>query len=164
MSKGDTFGEQIPFCEPYWYVQLHTILTCPRYQGGHSPYYHEGHKKFRAVVRKFVEEEIKPNVDKWIKEGYPKELHERAYELGIQGILYPKEFGGTQPDDFDPFYELIMLDEMARMGGGNVLGQAGINSMALPPIMNFGSDYLKKKVCRDVITGKKVIILIMLTK
>jgi hypothetical protein len=61
------------------------------------------HKKFRATVRKFVEEELKPHVDEviriykrilcvfgtqcgfqWIKTGYPPKLHERAYELGIQ--------------------------------------------------------------------------------
>jgi hypothetical protein len=46
-----------------------------RYQGGYSPYYNENHKKFRALVRQFVEKEIKPHVDEWIATGYPKELH-----------------------------------------------------------------------------------------
>ncbi|KAL0478295.1 medium-chain specific acyl-CoA dehydrogenase, mitochondrial [Acrasis kona] len=143
----ERFGEQIPFCEPHWY------------QGGYSPYYNDGHKKFRAVVRKFVEDEIKPNLDKWIKEGYPVELHKRSYELGIQGIIYPNEHGGTQPKDYDIFYELVMCDELARAGGGNVLGQSGINSMALPPIMIAGSAEIKKKVLRDVISGEKNICL-----
>ena len=49
---------------------------------------------------------------------------------------------------------------MTRIGGGGVLGQSGINSMALPPIMYFGSDYLKELVLRPVITGKKVIFFI----
>ena len=40
---GEKFGEQIPFCEPYWY------------QEAYSPYYTENHKRFRATVRKFVE-------------------------------------------------------------------------------------------------------------
>jgi len=40
-----------------------------------------------------------------------------------------------------------------------VLGQMAINSMALPPILNAGSDYLKQKVCRDVIEGRKFICL-----
>jgi len=144
----ERFGEQIPFCEPYWY------------QGYHSPYYHEGHKKFRAVCRKFVEEEMKPYVDQWIKKGeYPMTLHEKAYKAGIAGIIYPNEYGGTQPKDFDPFYEFIMCDEFSRLGGGAVLGQGAINSMALPPILSAGSEYLKQKVCRDVITCKKHICL-----
>lgn len=144
-TSGDRFGNPLPFCEPYWY------------QGYHSPYYHGGHKAFRAKVRQFVEEEIKPNVDKWIETGYPLSLHTRAYELGIQGIIYPVEYGGTKPADFDAFYELILADELSRVGGGGVLGQAAINSMALPPILNFGSDHIKNMVARDVITGKKQI-------
>ena len=70
-SKPEKFGNPIPFTEPYWY------------QGYHSPYYHDGHKALRAKVRKFVEEEIKPNIDRWIENGepYPKELHERAYQV-----------------------------------------------------------------------------------
>ncbi len=127
-----------------------------QYQGGHSVYYTENHKKFRAVVRKFVEEELKPNVDKWIGKGYPRELHERAYQLGINGLIYPREHGGTKPDDFDAFYELILIDEISRVTGF-VMYQMQINSMGLPPILYYGSDELKQKVCRDVISGKKVI-------
>jgi alkylation response protein AidB-like acyl-CoA dehydrogenase len=142
------FGEQIPFCEPAWY------------QGFPSPYYHEGHAAFRAKVREFVEKEVAPFVDDWIKNGgYPLDLHVKAYAAGIGGILYPKEWGGTKPDDFDYFYEQIMWDEFSRAGGGQVYGQADIDSMALPPILKFGSDYLKEKVCRGVVTGRKHIAL-----
>lgn len=114
-----------------------------------------------------MEEEIQPYIEDWIEAGaYPLELHEKAYKAGIQGwwnnfldcslvtgISYPKEFGGTPPEKFDAFYELIAIDEMARVGGGSVLGQNGINSMALPPILRYASDEIKEKVCRPVITG-----------
>eukprot|EP00164_Ancoracysta_twista_P001372 GFYU01001788.1.p1 GENE.GFYU01001788.1~~GFYU01001788.1.p1 ORF type:complete len:422 (+),score=135.49 GFYU01001788.1:31-1296(+) len=148
MDKKNIFGNQIPFCEPAWY------------QGQHSPYYTDSHREFRARARDFVEKELKPHMDEWIeKKEYPIELHEKAYKAGLSGIIYPKEFGGTPPPNYDPFHELIMVDELARTGGGAVLGQLGINSMALPPIMQHGSQYLKDKVCRDVITGKKSICL-----
>lgn len=35
----------------------------------------------------------------------------------------PKEYGGTPPEDMDAFFELIMVDEVARAGGGGALGQ-----------------------------------------
>eukprot|EP00004_Rigifila_ramosa_P008279 TRINITY_DN19492_c0_g1_i1.p1 TRINITY_DN19492_c0_g1~~TRINITY_DN19492_c0_g1_i1.p1 ORF type:complete len:434 (+),score=112.95 TRINITY_DN19492_c0_g1_i1:48-1304(+) len=144
LKKSERFGSQIPFCEPAWY------------QGFHSPYYTEGHKKFRQVCRDFVEKQLKPHNEEWIAKGsYPLDLHQKAYEAGIAGIIYPKELGGTKPADFDAFYELIMVDEFARIGGGSVMGQLSINSMALPPIIHAGSDYLKNKVVRDVVTGKK---------
>mmetsp|Transcript_37901 Transcript_37901/g.74564 ORF Transcript_37901/g.74564 Transcript_37901/m.74564 type:complete len:426 (+) Transcript_37901:41-1318(+) len=144
----DRFGEQIPFCEPAWY------------QGGHSPYYSDEHRKFRAVCRKFVEEELVPYVDDWIEastdttNGYPQRLHQRAFELGITAGL-PKEYGGKGSLYEDPFFELIAVDEMARVGGAGVMGQVSINSMALPPITLYGSQYLKDKIVKDVITGKK---------
>lgn len=143
------FGNQIPFTEPYWY------------QGYHSPYYTAKHAAFRERVREFAERELKPHIDEWIEagQGYPRELHAKAYAAGLGGLIYPKEYGGTQPDDFDPFYELIMIDEMARLGGGHVLGQSAINSMALPPIINHGSAFLKQLVVKDVVQGKKMICL-----
>eukprot|EP00755_Sulcionema_specki_P023374 Sspe_Gene.14271::Locus_4930_Transcript_1_1_Confidence_1.000_Length_1478::g.14271::m.14271 len=139
----DTFGEQLSFCEPYWY------------QGHPSPFYHDGHKRYRALVRKFVEEELMPNADKWIQEGYPVSLNKRAFDAGITGIIYPKKYGGYMPDDFDAFYELIMLDEINRIGGGNILFQHQINSMALPPIINGGSEELKRRVVIPTIKGDK---------
>ena len=84
MNKTNRFGEQIPFCEPYWY------------QGFHSPYYRESHMRLRKQVRDFVEKELKPNMDEWIasRTGYPaKILHRRAYELGLAGLIYPREYG-----------------------------------------------------------------------
>ena len=84
MNKTNRFGEQIPFCEPYWY------------QGFHSPYYRESHMRLRKQVRDFVEKELKPNMDEWIasRTGYPaKVLHRRAYELGLAGLICPREYG-----------------------------------------------------------------------
>eukprot|EP01064_Diplonema_japonicum_P009449 TRINITY_DN1693_c0_g3_i5.p1 TRINITY_DN1693_c0_g3~~TRINITY_DN1693_c0_g3_i5.p1 ORF type:complete len:415 (+),score=139.69 TRINITY_DN1693_c0_g3_i5:57-1301(+) len=143
VPKREWFGEKLPGCEPGWY------------QGLPSPYYHEGHKVYRAKCRKFVEEEIKPNVDTWIKTGYPKDLHVKARKAGV--LLRSKALGGH--DDFDAFYEMITIDELARVGGGSVLGQVGINSMALPPIVAYGTDMQKKLVVDDVAEGRKHICL-----
>jgi len=48
-----------------------------------------------------------------------------------------------------------MLDEFARLGGGSVLGQLGINSLALPPVINYGTQRIKDLVLKDVIQGRK---------
>ena len=76
----ERFGEEIPFCEPYWceYTDLllgfmfvlsakrNLPLTVFTDQGYHSPYYKDTHKAFRAKVRSFIENEVKPNVDEWM--------------------------------------------------------------------------------------------------
>ena len=71
------------------------------------------------------------------------------------GVIFPKELGGTPIADFDAFHELILWDEFARVGGGSVLGGLGINSMALPPIVQFGSERIKEMVCYPVVSGQK---------
>ena len=142
LRKNSVFGTQVPGCEPYWYL------------GYYSPYYKETHLRFRATVRAFVEEHIKPNVDDWVEQGsYPQELHRMAYRAGIQGALFPAEYGGTPPEEYDSFHELILWDEMARAGGGQALGQLAINSMALPPIIDYGTQYVKDLVVHGVVSG-----------
>jgi len=132
-------------CEPMWY------------QGFASPYYKQSHIELRDKIRNFVEKEIKPFQDDWIKKGerYPKELHEKAYKAGIAGLLFPVEYGGTRPVDFDAFHEVVLWDELSRVGGGGALGQLSINSMALPPIIKYGPKFMKDLVLRDVIEGRK---------
>jgi alkylation response protein AidB-like acyl-CoA dehydrogenase len=109
----------------------------------------------RAKCRDFVDRELIPHVDEWVaKKEYPQSLHATLYAAGISGSIYPKELGGSAPAKRDYFMELIRVDEFSRTGG-HVLGQEGINSMALPPIIEHGSNKLKEMVCKPVIRGEK---------
>lgn len=98
-----------------------------------------------------------PYQDKWLanNERYPNNLHVKAYEYGFGGILYPKEYSGQRPADFNAFHELILWDELERVGGTGVMGQMAINSMAVPPIIYYGSQYLKDLVLGPVVRGEK---------
>jgi alkylation response protein AidB-like acyl-CoA dehydrogenase len=144
-TKG--FGVRVPFAEPQWYSDSFA-----------SPYYTESHKQFRAKLRAFVDTELIPYVHEWDEAGtYPHELHAKAYAAGVYGAVWPKEYGGTPPDNFDYFHDLIFIDELSRCAAGGVLWAVFFSfGIALPPILNTGSQYLKDKVARDVITGKKI--------
>lgn len=151
-SENQGFGEQIPFGDPYWYQ--------PALR---SPFYNESHIRFREKVRRFAEEKLSPFVGEWEEAGtYPKELHEEAYKAGILAATWPKEFGGTPPDPslpegYDAFHDLILIDELCRCGGGGILWAVFFCfGIALPPILTVGSQYLKERVARDVITGRKI--------
>lgn len=149
-SGNERFGCQIFATEPYWY------------QGFYSPYYRSSHLELRKKVRDFVENELKPNAERWIasEDGYPwREIHKRAYDLGLAGLIYPEKYGGTRPKDFDAFHEMILWDEIGRVGGGAILGQLSINSMALPPVLKFGTEEMKEHVVRPVVEGRKCICL-----
>ncbi|KAI9094554.1 acyl-CoA dehydrogenase/oxidase [Phlyctochytrium arcticum] len=160
LEEGEAFGELIPFGDPYWY------------QDWYSPYYNDSHRRLRAMMRQFVEKEIMPYCHEWDEaKQIPKELFLKAAQAGILAAVvgahpYPTEFverppvADIKPEEFDSFHEFIVCDELSRCGSGGVLwGLIGGLGIGLPPVMNFGSDYLKKKVVKDCLAGRKNICL-----
>jgi len=138
--------------------QLVVPYSEPSFHYSPSPYYKQTHYDWQKKVRAFVEKEMMPFLDKWEEKGdFPSDLHEKAYAAGIYGAMYPAEYGGTPPKDCDPFHDLIMIDELSRTGCGGVLWSCFYSfGIALPPIFAVGSQYLKDRVLRNVITGKKI--------
>jgi alkylation response protein AidB-like acyl-CoA dehydrogenase len=78
----------------------------------------------------------------------------------VFGVCWPEEYGGTPPPGgFDIFHDLIYWDELARYGGGWLAACFLTINIALPPILAVGSEYLRQKVARPTIEGKKIICL-----
>lgn len=63
------FGSSAPFSEPLWYSR------------NNSPYYKESHRRLRAYVREYVENDLKPHAKKCEKEGVVP-LHVRVSDIG----------------------------------------------------------------------------------
>lgn len=117
-------------------------------------YFTPDHEQFRASVRDFVAREITPFVNEWDEaETFPRALYAQAAQIGIQGLGYPEKFGGTPADIF---YQLVVAEEFARCGGGGVQASMNSHSIALPPILNAGSDAIKRRVIPPVLRGEKI--------
>lgn len=151
----DIYGEYIPYADPNWY------------QGFRSPYYKESHAKFREEVREWTEEHLEPYVDEWDEAGLiPQELYKKFGQAGFIaaacGIpVYPGQYTDIRlksvtPEEFDPFHELILVDEICRPGSGGavwfLLGGLGIG---LPPIWNFASESIKQRILPGIFAGDK---------
>ena len=81
-----------------------------------SPYYNETHEAVAQSVRRFVEREIAPHIDRWEIEGeLPRALHVAAAQAGILGLGYPEEYGGHSAG-FDLFHGMTQTEEMCRVG------------------------------------------------
>jgi len=120
-----------------------------------SPYYTADHETFRAQVRKFVEKECTPNIEKWEKaEELPRDLHRKAAAAGILGIGYPEDCGGLGVDD--PFYGIVLTEELARAGSGGLIASLMSHGIASPPIAKAGTPAQKEKFVRPVLAGEKV--------
>jgi len=117
-------------------------------------YFTPDHEQFRATLREFIAREITPNVHEWDEAGtFPRALYGRVAELGVQGLGYPEEYGGTPAD---LFYQLVVAEEFARCGGGGVQASLNSHSIALPPILKAGSEEIKRRVIPPVLAGQKI--------
>ena len=119
-----------------------------------SHYFSADHEHFRAALRAFVSREITPFVNEWDENGeVPRALYRKAAELGVTGIGYPEEFGGTPADTF---YRIIAAEEIARAGSGGLQAALNSHTIGLPPVLAAGSAALKARVIPPVLAGEKI--------
>lgn len=124
-----------------------------------SPYYNETHEAVAQSVRRFVEREVAPNIDRWEAEGeLPRSLHVAASEAGILGLGYPEEFGGHS-EGFDLFHGMTQTEELCRVGAGGLGASLMTHGIGLPPILALGSDELKRRIAPGVLAGEILIAL-----
>ena len=124
-----------------------------------SPYYNETHEAVAQSVRRFVEREIAPNIDRWEADGeLPRSLHIAAAQAGILGLGYPEEFGGHS-DGFDIFHGLTQTEELCRVGAGGLSASLMTHGIGLPPILAMGSAELKQRIAPEVRAGRTLIAL-----
>jgi alkylation response protein AidB-like acyl-CoA dehydrogenase len=148
---------KVPYAEPTWLAD-----------GYYSPYYKESHKTLQNAMRKFVDEVIYPDAQAREEDGKRPsisviqamaEQNIHAMRLGpgkhLKGL---KLLGGVKPEEYDYFHELILTQELGRVGArgyGDGLQSGAV--IGLPPVLNFGSAELKAKVIPEVFAGKKFI-------
>jgi len=149
-----SFGDQVAYGDPAWY------------QGCNSPYYTSSHEDWRKKCREYVETHIIPHVSEWEKSKcIPRSV---AIGLGEAGLLpcvagrnaYDFVPTVSKPNNFDYFHELIFIDELARSASGGVLwGLIEGLQIGLPPVLNFGSEFLREKIALNCLLGREAICL-----
>ncbi len=59
------------------------------------------HEALRETMRRFVAQEIAPHANAWDEsEEFPRDLYYKAADVGLLGIGFPEEYGGTPADLF----------------------------------------------------------------
>ena len=119
-----------------------------------SPFYDESHEALRDTVRRFTEREIAPYVDEWDDAGeFPRELYKKASAVGILGLGFPEEYGGSSCDQF---HKIVQSQELARAGSGGVCASLNSHTIGTPPIVALGSEEMKRRVVPQVLAGDKI--------
>ncbi len=121
---------------------------------GCQEYFSKAHEMVRRSVREFVNKAIRPHVDDWEEAGgFPVALYRQAGEVGILGIGYPEELGGT-PGDI--FFKIAASEELMRCGSGGLVAGLGSLDIAIPPIVRHGTTDQHARFVRPVLTGEKI--------
>jgi len=118
-------------------------------------FFSEEHRILKRMVRQFVEEEMNPHVDEWEETGLvPRAIFERLGELGLLGIRFPEEYGGSGADMRTT---VAFVEELARCRSrGVVMGILVHTDMSSPHLVKYGTEEQKRKYLPEIIAGKRI--------
>jgi alkylation response protein AidB-like acyl-CoA dehydrogenase len=114
----------------------------------------EEQQLLKKTVRDFAEAEIGPHAREWDdKQEFPREVFTKLGEIGLMGVVWPAEYGGSGMSTVD--YAIVM-EELSRVDAGVALSVAAHNSLCSGHIFLAGSEDQKKSYLTPLARGEKV--------
>jgi alkylation response protein AidB-like acyl-CoA dehydrogenase len=117
------------------------------------------HDQFRDSVRKFMQAEIGPNVDRWRKAGQvDREAYLKAGATGLLCTWAEEQYGGAGITDFR--FEQIIIEENMRHGDIGFYINLHSNLVA-PYIAKLGTEDQKARFMPGIVSGEKILAVAM---
>ena len=105
-----------------------------------------------ASARDFAEQYIRPHIMEWDEsQHFPKDVLQKAGEMGFMGIFIPEEYGGSGLGYHE--YAAI-IEEIAKVDPSIGLSVAAHNSLCTGHIYYFGNEKQKKKWLPKLASGE----------
>ena len=116
--------------------------------------YDSDHEAFRAVVREFVDREVRPNLPRWDEAHLiDREVWLAAGKQGVIGLPVPERYGGAGSDDFR--YRCVVMEEFARIGATSLSSGFGLqDDIAIPYIVDLATDEQKARWLPPMAAGE----------
>ncbi|HET7628435.1 MAG TPA: acyl-CoA dehydrogenase family protein [Bacillales bacterium] len=112
----------------------------------------EEQKLILKTIRDFSNEEVAPFAERWDKEKrFPKEVFEKLGELGIMGLPFPEEYGGSGGDTIS---FAIVVEELSRACGSTGITYSAHVSLGGAPLHLFGTREQKEKYLVPICKGE----------
>jgi alkylation response protein AidB-like acyl-CoA dehydrogenase len=109
------------------------------------------HKQFRSSVRQLAEARIAPHAAAVDEEAaYPWESFKACVDMELPALGIPVEHGGAGADHVT---QAIMVEELARACASTSVTLL-ISKLSMIPVMNWGTDELKRKYLPRVASGQ----------
>jgi len=111
-------------------------------------------KMILDMTRKFAEEELKPIAEEIDREHkFPAESVKKMAELGLMGMVFPEEYGGS---GMDYVSYSIAIEEISRHCASTGVVMSAHTSLGSGPIYYFGTEEQKKKFLTPLAQGEKI--------
>lgn len=111
-------------------------------------------KLLQKTVRGFADAELRPHAREWDeKQEFPREVFTKLGDLGLMGVVFPTEYGGSGMSTLD---YAIVIEELARADAGVALSVAAHNSLSSGHIFLAGTEEQKKRFLVPLAKGEKV--------
>src|ERR1041385_8651304 len=108
----------------------------------------------RDTVRDFARNEVRPVAEELDREKrFPYEIVAKLGELGLMGIPFPEEYGGSGGDSLA--YALA-VEELTRVDSSVAITTCAHTSPRPQPIYLFGSEDQKQRYLPDLCAGRKL--------
>jgi butyryl-CoA dehydrogenase len=109
-------------------------------------------EQFRKVVRDFAEREIAPNAEQWDRDHvFPVDTVRKMGELGLFGLCFPPEYGGSGADYLT---YCIAVEELARADSSMAITlEAGV-SLGAAPFFYSGTEAQKQEYLVPMVAGE----------
>ena len=113
----------------------------------------EEQQMVRAMVREFARKEIEPIAAENDSEGrFPADIIKKMGELGLMGMMVPEKYGGAGASAIS--YALA-VQEIAYSCASTAVTMS-CNNLTCEPILNHGSELLKRKYMVSLASGRKL--------
>ncbi len=101
------------------------------------------HVQIREVVREFALREVQPiAADLDERKRFPHETIPKLAELGLLGVPFPQEYGGS---GLDNLAYMIVVEELSRVCGTTGITVAAHTSLGTYPIFAFGTEEQRRR-------------------
>jgi butyryl-CoA dehydrogenase len=112
------------------------------------------HEDIRRTVRDFADRRIAPQADEMEVAGeFPHDLVREAASLGLLGVPYPTELGGT---GLDNLAYAITIEELSRVSGSMGIIVSAHTSLGAGPLYLAGTPDQQERFLRPLASGEKL--------
>jgi alkylation response protein AidB-like acyl-CoA dehydrogenase len=112
----------------------------------------EESRSFLSAVEDFARKEVAPHADQWDHdEQLPREIFSKAGEIGLMGMVAPKEYGGR---GLSYVTAALAVKELGKQCGSLAMDIAAHNALSVGQINMFGTDEQKRAYLPRLTSGE----------